>query len=136
MAILLSLFYGGVVRCGNQIRWLPQVSASMEVCVRYTGCHRPQVSVSVEVCVRHAGCHRHLSLWRYVYYYTVWGGVIYVQVYRQKLNAVRACVGVVRWLYSAHYSVVGVVRCVNQKVMATLDSLLLYGACPYVDGCH
>ena len=64
----------------------------MEVCVRYAGCHRPQVSVSVEVCVRHAGCHRYLSLWRYVYYYTVWGGVIYVQVYRQKVNAVRACV--------------------------------------------
>ena len=36
--------------------------------------------------------HRSLSLWRYVYYYTVWGGVIYVQVYRQKVNAVRACV--------------------------------------------
>ena len=27
-----------------------------------------------------------------MYYYTVWGGVIYVQVYRQKVNAVRACV--------------------------------------------
>ena len=132
------------MRCRNHIRWLPQVSASMEVCVRYAGCHRPQVSVSVELCVRHAGCHRYLSLWRYVYYYTVWGGVIYVQVYRQKVNAVRACVRacvrracVVRWLYSSHFSVVGVVRCVNQKVMATLDSLLLlYGACPYVDGCH
>ena len=78
--------YGGMC----QIRWLPQVSASMEVCVRYAGCHRPQVSVFVEVCVRHAGCHMSLSLWRYVYYYTVWGGVIYVQVYRQKVNAVRA----------------------------------------------
>ena len=69
-----------------------------------------------------------------MYYYTVWGGVIYVQVYRQKVNAMRACV--VRWLYSSHYSVVGVVRCVNQKVMATRDFLLLYEACPYVDGCH
>ena len=27
---------------------------------------------------------------------------------------VRACVGVVRWLYSSHYSMVGVVRCGNQ----------------------
>ena len=44
--------------------------------------------------------------------------------------------GVVRWLYSSHYSIVGVVRCGNQKVMATLDSLLLYGACPYVEGRH
>ena len=58
----------------------------MEVCVRYAGCHRPQVSV--EVCIRHAGCH--MSLSRYVYSYTVWGGVIYVQVYRQKVKAVRA----------------------------------------------
>ena len=39
---------------------------------------------------------------------------LYVQVYRQKVNAVRACVGVVRWLYSSHYSMVGVVRCGNQ----------------------
>ena len=29
----------------------------------------------------------------------------------------------------------GVVRCGNQKVMGTLDSLL-YGACLYVEGCH
>ena len=33
---------------------------------------------------------------------------LYVQVYRQKVNAVRACVracvGVVRWLYSSHYT--------------------------------
>ena len=71
-----------------------------------------------------------------MYYYTVWGGIIYVQVYRQKVNAVRACVGVVRWLYSSHYSMVGVVRCGNQKEMATLDSLLLYEACPCVEGCH
>ena len=28
---------------------------------------------------------------------------LYVQVYRQKVNAVRACVGVVRWLYSLLY---------------------------------
>ena len=27
-------------------------------------------------------------------------------------------------------------RCGNQKVMGTLDSLLLYGACLYVEGCH
>ena len=32
----------------------------------------------------------------------------------------------------SHYSMVGVVRCGNQKVTATLDSLLHYGACPYV----
>ena len=44
--------------------------------------------------------------------------------------------GVVRRLYSSHYFMVGVVRCGKQKVMATLDSLLLYGACPYVEGCH
>ena len=36
--------------------------------------------------------------------------------------------GVVRWLYSSHYSMVGVVRCGNQKVMGTLDSLRLYGS--------
>ena len=24
----------------------------------------------------------------------------------------------------------------DQKEMATLDSLLLYGACPYIEGCH
>ena len=48
----------------------------------------------------------------------------------------RACVGVVRWLYSSHYFMVGMMRCGNQKVMATLDSLLLCGACPYVEGCH
>ena len=30
----------------------------------------------------------------------------------------------------------GVVRCGNQKVMATHDSLLLCGACPCVEGCH
>ena len=35
-----------------------------------------------------------------------------------------------------HYSMVGVVRCGNQKIMATLDSLLLCGAYPYVEGCH
>ena len=29
----------------------------------------------------------------------------------------------------------GVVRCGNHKVMGTLDSLLLYGACLYVHGC-
>ena len=29
-------------------------SLSMGVCVRCAGCHRPQVSVSMEVCVRHA----------------------------------------------------------------------------------
>ena len=46
----------------------------------------------------------------------------------------RACVGVVRWLYSSHYAMEGVVRCGNQKVMGTLDSLLLYGACLYVEG--
>ena len=28
------------------------------------------------------------------------------------------------------------VRCRNQKVMATHDSLLLCGACPCVEGCH
>ena len=43
---------------------------------------------------------------------------LYVQVYRQKVNAVRACVracvGVVIWLYSSLYSMVGVVRCGNQ----------------------
>ena len=44
--------------------------------------------------------------------------------------------GVIRWLYSSHYSMVGVVRCGNQKVMATHDSLLLCGACPCVEGCH
>ena len=27
-------------------------------------------------------------------------------------------------------------RCGNQKVMATHDSLLLCGACPCVEGCH
>ena len=54
-----------------QIRWLPQVSASMEVCVRYAGCHRAQVYVSMEVCVRHADCHRSLSLWKCVYDYSV-----------------------------------------------------------------
>ena len=48
----------------------------------------------------------------------------------------QACVGVVRWLYSSHYSMVGVVRCGNHKVMGTLDSRLLYGACLYVEGCH
>ena len=80
LAAIGLCLYGGMC----QIRWLPQVSAPMEVCVT------PQVSVSVEVCVRHAGCHRSLSLWRYVYYYTVWGGIIYVQVYRQKVKAVRA----------------------------------------------
>ena len=84
LAAMGLCLYGGM----RQIRWLLQVSAS--IYVRYAGCHRPQVSVSVEVCVRHAGCHRSLSLWRYVYYYTVWGGVIYVQVYRQKVKAVRA----------------------------------------------
>ena len=31
---------------------------------------------------------------------------------------------IVRWLYSSHYSMVGVVRCGNQKAMATLDSIL------------
>ena len=31
---------------------------------------------------------------------------------------------------------VGVVRCGNQKVIATHDSLLLCGACPCVEGCH
>ena len=79
-------FYGGMC----QIRWLPQVSAYMEARVRYTGCHRPQVSVSMEVCFIHTDCHISLSLWRYVYDYIVWGGVIYVQVYRQKVKAVRA----------------------------------------------
>ena len=79
--------YGGMC----QERWLPQVYASMEACVRYAGCHRPQVSVSMEVCVRLADCHRSMSLWRYVYDYIVWGGVIYVHVYRQKVKAVRAC---------------------------------------------
>ena len=44
--------------------------------------------------------------------------------------------GVVRWLYSSHYSMVGVVRCGNQKVMGTLDSRLLYGACLYVGMCY
>ena len=39
----------------------------------------------------------------------------------------QACVGVVRWLYSSHYSMVGVVRCGNQKVIGIFDSLLLYG---------
>ena len=48
----------------------------------------------------------------------------------------RACVGVVRWLYYSHYSMVGVVRCGNQKVNCRLDSLLLYGTCIYVEGCH
>ena len=40
----------------------------------------------------------------------------------------QACVGVVKWLYSSHYSMVGVVRCGNQKVIGTFDSLLLYGS--------
>ena len=61
------------------------------------------LSVSVKVCVRHAGCHRSLSLWRYVYYYTVRGGVIYVQVYRQKLKAVRAWGGQMAILVSLLY---------------------------------
>ena len=42
---------------------------------------------------------------------------------------------VVRWLCSSHYSMV--VRCGNQKVMATYDSLLLLcGARPCVERCH
>ena len=40
----------------------------------------------------------------------------------------QGCLGVVRWLYSSHYSMVGVVRCGNQKVIGTFDSLLLYGS--------
>ena len=40
----------------------------------------------------------------------------------------QACVRVVRWLYSSHYSMVGVVRCGNQKLIVTFDSLLLYGS--------
>ena len=75
----------------------------MEVYVRYAGCHRylplwKYVSDtlaatdhrSMEVFFRHAGCHMSLSIWRCVYDYIVWGGVIYVQVYRQKVKAVRA----------------------------------------------
>ena len=82
----------GICLCEGmrQIHWLPQVSVSMEVCVRHAGCHRPQVSVSMEVCVRHAGCHMSLSLRRCVYDYIVCGGVIYVPVYRQKVKALRA----------------------------------------------
>ena len=83
-----------------------------------------------------------------MYDYIVWGGVIYVQVYRQKVKAVRAWgwsdgytrlispSRVVRWLYSSHYSMVGVVMCGNQKVMATHDSILHCEACPCVDGCQ
>ena len=41
-----------------------------------------------------------------MYYYTVWGGVIYVQVYRQKVNAVRACVGVISKARQARDSVI------------------------------
>ena len=61
----------------------------------------------------------------------------------------RASVGVIRWLYSSQYSMEGgqmamlvsllhggVVRCGNQKVMATHDSLLPCGTCPCVEGCH
>ena len=78
-----------------------------------------QVSVSTEVCVllySVGWCHICSGL------YTEGEG--------------RACVGVVRWLYSSHYSTVRVVRCGKQKVMGTLDSLLLYGACLYVEGYH
>ena len=49
-------------------------------------------------------------------------GVSLARIQRQ------ACVGVVRWLYSSHYSMVVVVRCRNQKVIGTFDSLLLYGS--------
>ena len=99
LATIGLCLYGGMC----QIHWLPQVSASMEVCVRYAGCHRPQVSVSMEVCVRHAGCHRYLSLWRCVYDYIVWGGVIYVKVYTQKVKAVRAWGGQMAILVSLLY---------------------------------
>ena len=83
-----------------------------------------------------------------MYDYIVWGGFLYDQVYRQNVKAVRAwgwsddytrpitIWKVVKWLYSSHYTMVRVVRCGNQKVMATHDSLLLYGACPCVEGCH
>ena len=37
LAAIGFCLYGGMC----QIRWLPQVSASMEVCVRYAGCHLP-----------------------------------------------------------------------------------------------
>ena len=66
---------------------------------------------------------------------TLWSLSIYRGVSLARIQH-QACVGVVRWLYSSHYSMVGVVRCGNQKVMATLDSPLLYGACPYIEGCH
>ena len=66
----------------------------------------------------------------------MWGGVIYVLVYRQKVKAVPKvkAVGLVRWLHSSHYSMVGVVKCGNQKVIGTLDSLLLHGSVSICSG--
>ena len=58
---------------------------------------------------------------------TLWSLSIYRGVSLARIQH-QACVGVVRWLHSSHYSMVGVVRCGNQKVIGTFDSLLLYGS--------
>ena len=78
LAAIGICLYGGMC----QIRWL---SHTLGLCL-YGGmcqsCWLLQVSVYMEVCVR----------------YIVWGGVIYVQVYRQKVKAVRA------WEWSDGYT--------------------------------